>query len=64
MLFQSEIDKEIGFDVSAGLIWRPWLNDNAIIQAGISIFIPGKGFEDLLTSDTLYNPFIASLFTY
>ncbi len=64
VLFQSEIDKEIGFDVSAGLIWRPWLNDNAIIQAGISIFIPGKGFEDLLTSDTLYNPFIVSLFTY
>jgi len=33
--------------LSAGVEYRPFLNNNAIIVAGISGLIPGPGFDDL-----------------
>ena len=64
VLFQSQVRKEIGWDISAGFQWRPFLNDNAIVQTGVSVFFPGNGFDDMLTSETLYNPFVVATFTY
>ncbi|MDA1095079.1 MAG: carboxypeptidase-like regulatory domain-containing protein [Acidobacteria bacterium] len=58
VLFQSEIDKAIGIDYSVGFEYRPWLNDNATIQSGVSVLTPSHGFENILTSDTLYTPFV------
>ena len=57
VLFQSEIANAIGIDSSVGFEWRPWLNDNVILQTGVSVFTPAAGFENILTSDTLYTPF-------
>lgn len=45
--FQDRIDPEIGVDVSMGIEYRPFLNDNLIIIGGIASLIPGKGFDDL-----------------
>ena len=45
--FQSEIDRDIGFDLSSGFEWRPRLNNNAIILGGVSAFLPGGGFRQL-----------------
>jgi hypothetical protein len=64
VLFQSEIDKAIGIDSSIGFEYRPWLNDNVIIQTGVSVFTPAQGFENILTSDTLYTPFVVLTLTY
>ena len=64
VLFQSVIDKAIGIDTSVGFEYRPWLNDNVIIQTGVSLFAPAQGFENLLTSDTLYTPFAVLTFRY
>jgi len=64
LLFQSEIDKAIGIDTSIGFEYRPWLNDNVIIQTGVSVFTPSQGFENILTSDTLYTPFVVATLTY
>jgi len=64
VLFQSGIDKGIGIDYSVGFEWRPWLNDNVIIQTGMSVFTPAQGFENILTSDTLYTPFGVVTLTY
>ena len=64
LLFQSEIDKAIGIDTSIGFEYRPWLNDNVIIQTGVSVFTPSQGFENILTSDTLYTPFAVLTLTY
>lgn len=48
--YQDNIDQEIGTDLSTGVEWRPLLNNNVLIIAGVSGLLPGTGFEDL------YNP--------
>lgn len=47
VLFQAPIDEEIGWDVSVGARWRPFLNNNVILLGGVAAFIPGRGFEDI-----------------
>jgi hypothetical protein len=49
-VFQDSIDQEIGTDLSMGVEWRPFLNNNVLIIGGVSGLLPGSGFEDL------YNP--------
>ncbi len=46
-VFQSEIDRDIGFDLSSGFEWRPRLNNNAIVLGGLSMLLPGGGFRQL-----------------
>jgi hypothetical protein len=48
--FQDPVRSFIGTDLSLGVEYRPWLNNNGIILAGISGLLPATGFEDL------YNP--------
>lgn len=64
ILFQNDIDKAIGIDSSAGLQYRPALNDNVVITGGASVFAPGKGFKQILTNDVLYTPFLVVTLTY
>ncbi len=45
--FQDDIDPEIGVDISMGIEYRPLLNDNIILVAGLASLIPGAGFDDL-----------------
>ncbi len=45
--FQDNIDPEIGLDLSMGMEYRPFLNDNVVIIGGLAMLIPGKGFDDL-----------------
>ena len=45
--FQDEIDRSIDIDLSLGAEYRPLLNDNVILRAGIASLIPGAGFKDL-----------------
>lgn len=45
--FQSDIRSQIGLDLSSGIEYRPWLNNNAIIVGGISGLVVGQGFRDL-----------------
>ncbi|MEO0452580.1 MAG: hypothetical protein AAFY98_00405 [Verrucomicrobiota bacterium] len=47
VLFDNKIDHEVGYDLSAGIIARPLLNDTFVINAGIGLLIPGQGFEDI-----------------
>lgn len=48
-VFQSHIDGRIGTDLSTGIEYRPFLNDNVILVGGVSWLIPGEGFKDLYT---------------
>ena len=61
---QKPISRTIGTDISVGLEWRPWLNNNAIIDVGAASFIPGEGFEQLLEGDQLYSLTTRLIFTY
>lgn len=59
-VFQSNIDKNIGFDLSTLLEYRPLLSNNVIIMAGVATLIPGSGFRDLYNRlEARTNPLIA-----
>ncbi|MBI3458029.1 MAG: hypothetical protein HY002_19820 [Candidatus Rokubacteria bacterium] len=65
LLFQSNIDKEIGWDASIGLQYRPLLIDNLIVTAGFAGFVPGKGFRDIYDKSTLlFSAFATLTVTY
>lgn len=51
-LVTEEIDREIGWDLSFGVEYRPLLTDNIRLAAGLGLFAPGDGFKDVYrTSD-------------
>ncbi len=75
LLFQPNIGNNIGFDYGGGFIFRPLLNENAIIAAGVSALTPLDGLKDIYSSNcsgqgcgakakTLYSGFIRVKFTY
>jgi hypothetical protein len=45
--FQGRLDREIGFDLSTGIEYRPLLTNNIIILMGASALIPSNGFRQL-----------------
>lgn len=46
-LLANQIDRELGFDLSVGLQWRPLLTDNLIVTIGTGWLVPGRGFRDI-----------------
>jgi len=64
ILQDGRIRKDIGLDLSLGLEYRPFLNNNVIINAGAACLVPGNGFKDIYTSETLYSLFISTTLTY
>ncbi len=46
-LYQREIRRFIGTDLSTGMEYRPLLNNNVICKAGLSMLVPGAGFRSL-----------------
>jgi hypothetical protein len=46
-VFQAQIRDYIGTDLSTGLEYRPFLNNNVISKFGVATLLPGGGFEDL-----------------
>jgi hypothetical protein len=64
LLHDNKIGKDIGLDVSVGVQYRPFLNNNAIINFGAAGLIPGRGFRDINTSQTLYSIFTGITLSY
>lgn len=52
---QSRVDKNIGQDISAALIWRPLATQNIVFRLSGAVLNPGKGFEDLYGDSTPYS---------
>lgn len=52
---QGPIDREIGWDVSVGAIYRPLFNQNIVIRASAAALVPGTGYEQLFGSGTDYS---------
>lgn len=44
---EGSIPRDIGFDLSASAIWRPWANQNAVARLSAAALVPGSGFRDL-----------------
>ena len=49
-LYQPNIRKGIGTDLSSGFVYRPFLSDNVICVAGVTTLLPGLGFRDLYSN--------------
>ena len=64
LLFQGDIDKAIGIDVGGGFQYRPALNDNMVITAGVSALVPGTGFKQIFADKVLYSPFLVLTLMY
>jgi len=64
-LNQPGINNNIGVDYSLGLIYRPFLNNNAIFSFGVAALTPFEGFEDIFeTNQTQFSSFLSLAFTY
>jgi hypothetical protein len=52
LLFDPRIRKDIGVDLSLGVVYRPFLINNVTMTFGGSMLLPGKGFRDTFTDRT------------
>ncbi len=50
---QSDIDNDIGQDVSLSLIYRPWMSQNIVFRASYARLFGGQGFNDLFEDENL-----------
>lgn len=57
-------DRDIGFDFSAGLIYRPFLNNNVQFRFGASMLLPRDGVENLYGDNKLYDFFTNMILEY
>lgn len=55
-LLTDRISHEVGWDLSVGFQYRPFLTDNLIISAGFGALIPGPGFKDIYQTATVPAP--------
>ncbi len=49
-LFAGHIHHSIGAEPSAGFEYRPFLNDAAVVVAGVTVLLPGLGFRDIYSN--------------
>jgi hypothetical protein len=61
-LFQGNISRFIGADLSLGLEYRPLLSNNVIMTFGVNTLLPAEGFRDLYNRLTNTVPPLASAF--
>jgi hypothetical protein len=50
VLFQNRIRHEIGWDLSLGVAYRPFLINNVTLTFGAATLKPGRGFRDIYTT--------------
>ena len=59
--------KDIGWDVSAALQWRPFMSQNLVLNASAAALVPGKGLKQLYDQHkpgTLYSVLVNLLATF
>lgn len=49
-LVTDDIDREIGWDLSFGVEYRPFLTDNLKLNVGLGMLFPGAGFKDIYST--------------
>ncbi|WP_435009826.1 hypothetical protein P12x_001061 [Tundrisphaera lichenicola] len=49
-LYAGRIHHGIGLDISSGFEYRPFLNDAAVVVAGVNTLLPGLGFRDIYSN--------------
>jgi len=64
LLQQNGIRRTIGTDASLGAVYRPFLSDNVVIAGGVAALVPGRGFRDIYTAQTLFSVFTTVRFQF
>ena len=64
VLGQGALHRDIGTDLSVGIVWRPLLTDNVLVKSGVSALVPGRGFRDIYGPSTLYDFFTELVLTW
>ena len=54
---------DVNFE-TIGVNYRPFLNNTVIFNFGAAALVPGQGFQDIYTSETLYSFFMGMTLTY
>jgi hypothetical protein len=55
-LHAANITPEVGWDLSAGVQYRPLLTNNIILSAGLGALLPGNGYKAIYESNTIPVP--------
>lgn len=61
---QADIDEEIGMDLSASLIWRPFMSQNVVARLSYAQLLAGDGFEQLYGDDDPYSVLFNLVLTF
>ena len=65
---QGEIGDDIGWDLSASTIYRPWFSQNIVLRLSGSTLVPGDGFKALFANsdrrDLYYSVLLNAVLTY
>jgi hypothetical protein len=61
---QGSIDTEIGTDLSAAVIWRPFMQQNIVLRVSGAALLPGEGYKDLFPDETPYSVLTNLILTY
>ena len=65
---QGTIRSDVGWDLSAAVIWRPSAIQNVVFRLSGALLQPGTGFDDLFTNETrddrYYSVLLNAILTY
>ena len=61
---QKDVDEEIGWDLSAAVIWRPFMSQNVVLRLSYAQLLGGQGFEDLYGDEDPYSLLFNLILTY
>ena len=61
---QANIDDKIGVDLSASLVWRPFMSQNVVARLSYATLRPGDGFQQMFGTDSPYSVLGNIVFTY
>lgn len=60
-LRNQQVRNEIGWDLSAAIVYRPLFIENIVFRAAGAVLIPGQGTRDLFDADSNMSPFYSVL---
>ncbi len=52
---QANVDSEIGLDLSAAVIWRPFMSQNVVVRLSYAQLLSGQGYQDLYGDEDPYS---------
>ncbi len=61
---QANISKDIGWDISAAYIWRPFATQNVVFRLSASALIPADGYNNLFKDEIPYSVLANLILTY